>query len=178
MRWSNGSILCLAVLTAAALSSGAALGLGEKASVDVKGRDGRELGKAKVTETSAGILIRLHLKGLLPGVHAIHLHETGKCDGNFESAGGIVNPLGNKHGFLNEDGPMAGDLPNIFVPASGEVEIEMLAPFVTLSKESEDSLLDADGAALVIFERADDYLTDPSGNAAARIGCGVLVAAK
>ena len=178
MRWSAVSMLWLAAVAAVSSPAGTALALGEKAHVDIKSRDGREFGKAKLTETSAGILIRLHLKGLPPGVHGIHIHETGKCEGNFDSAGGILNPLGNKHGFLNEDGPMAGDLPNIFVPVSGELEIEMLGPFVTLSKESEDGLHDADGAALIIFERADDYMTEPGGNAGARIGCGVIIPAR
>jgi superoxide dismutase, Cu-Zn family len=172
------SVLVLAALTVALALAGAASALGEKARVDLKGRDGRDLGKAKFIESSAGILIRLHLKGLPPGPHGLHVHETGKCEGNFDSAGGIVNPLGNKHGFLNEDGPMAGDLPNILIPASGELELDVLGPFLTLSKESEDSLLDADGAALIISERADDYMTDPNGNAGARIGCGVVAPAR
>ena len=177
VRSSAGSVLGFVLLSAAVLTTGA-WALGETAGAEIKARDGRDVGKARFVETSSGVLIRLRLKGLPPGPHAVHIHETGKCEGDFESAGGIVNPLGNKHGFLNEDGPMAGDLPNIFVPANGEIEIEILGPFVTLSKESEDVLLDADGAAVVIHERADDYLTEPVGNAGARIACGVIVSGK
>ena len=59
---------------------------------------------------------------------------------------------------------MAGDLPNIFASASGDVEAELLSPFVTLSPDTEEQLLDADGTSIVIFEKADDYLTDPGGS--------------
>lgn len=149
--------------------------LNERATVEMKGRDGRDLGRVKLLETTVGILLHLRLKGLPPGPHGFHIHEIGRCEGDFESAGGIHNPLGAKHGFLNEEGAMAGDLPNIHATASGEVEVEVLAPFVTITKDSEDTLFDADGASLIIHEKADDYLTDPLGNSGARIACGVIV---
>jgi superoxide dismutase, Cu-Zn family len=177
---------CLRVAAGAAVVSMAvhvlyfapAAAIGERSGADIKSRDGRDLGKLKIVETSAGLLIRLRLKGVPPGAHGVHIHEFGKCEGDFESAGGIINPLGNKHGFLTEEGPMAGDLPNIHVPANGEVDVEFHAPFLTQAKDSEDTLLDADGAALVIKERADDYLTDPAGNSGARIACGVIAPLK
>src|SRR4051812_25711160 len=50
----------------------------------------------------------------LSGTHAVHIHETGKCDPpDFTSAGNIFNPLGKQHGFLNPNGPMVGDLPDL-----------------------------------------------------------------
>jgi Cu-Zn family superoxide dismutase len=155
-----------------------ALAVGETAVAEIKGRDGKELGQIKVVESTAGVLIMVKLSGLKPGPHGLHLHETGKCEGDFSSAGRIYNPLGARHGFLNEEGPMAGDLPNIIASATGEVEAELLSPFVTLSKDAEESLLDADGTAFVVFENADDYKTDPEGNAGARIACGVVVMSK
>jgi Cu-Zn family superoxide dismutase len=36
------------------------------------------------------------------------------------------------------------------------------------------ALLDADGTALIIHERGDDYTTQPTGAAGGRIGCAVL----
>jgi Cu-Zn family superoxide dismutase len=151
---------------------------GEKATGELKDKDGKSLGTAEIVATSAGALIKLKLTGLPPGPHAIHLHETGTCEGDLASAGAIYNPLGAAHGLLAEDGPMAGDLTNIYADASGQVEVELLSPFVNLSKDAEESIFDADGSALVIFEKADDHQTDPEGNAGARIACGAITLAK
>jgi Cu-Zn family superoxide dismutase len=149
---------------------------GQKAQAELKTQDGRDLGTVRMVETTAGVLLRFKLKGLTPGQHGLHVHETGKCDGDFKSAGAIYNPLGAKHGYLNDEGPMVGDLPNIFVGSSGEVEVEFVSPFVTLNKDAEESIFDADGTAFILFEKADDYLSDPEGNAGARIACGVIFA--
>ncbi len=166
------------LISVAAATAPDATAVGEKAFADVRLRDGRELGRIKLVETTAGILIRLKLKGLPPGSHGFHIHENGKCDGDFESAGGILNPLGAKHGYLNDEGPMMGDLPNLIVPASGEIEVDLVSAFATLAKDAEDALIDTDGAAFVIFERADDYTADPIGNAGARLACGVVTVHK
>jgi len=151
---------------------------GEKAVAEIKDASGKSLGTAEVVTARGGALIKIKLAGLPPGPHGIHFHEMGSCEADFAGAGSIHNPLGSQHGFLNEDGPMAGDLPNIFANASGEVEAELLSPFVTLSPDTEEQLLDADGTSIVIFEKADDHLTDPEGEAGARIACGTLGAAK
>lgn len=168
----------LAVLIGMAACVSAAGAVGEKAHAELKGLDGREVGTIKMIETTAGVLLRIKLKGLTPGAHGFHVHETGKCEGDFKSAGAIYNPLGAKHGYLNDEGPMVGDLPNLFVAASGELEVEFLSPFVTLSREAEESIFDANGTAFVIFEKADDYLSEGEGNAGERIACGVITPIK
>jgi superoxide dismutase, Cu-Zn family len=168
-------------MAAVALVAGvttSAAAVGEHAQSELKGADGREMGTIKMVETTAGVLLRIKLKGLTPGPHGLHIHETGKCEGDFKSAGLIYNPLGAKHGYLNDEGPMVGDLPNIFVGASGEVEVELVSPFVTLNREAEETIFDADGTAFVVFEKADDYLSDPDGNAGGRIACGVIAPVK
>ena len=73
---------------------------------------------------------------------------------------------------MNPEGPHAGDMPNLHVPEGGKLKIEVLNPTVTLSAES--ALLDEDGSAVVIHAVADDYQTDPAGNAGDRIACGVI----
>jgi Cu-Zn family superoxide dismutase len=160
------------------VAQGPASAAGEKASAALKDKDGKTLGTAEIVATAAGTLIKFKLTGLPPGQHAVHVHETGKCEGDFSSAGAIYNPLGASHGFLSEEGPMAGDLTNIRADATGQVEADLLSPFVTLSNDAEDSIFDADGTALVIFEKADDYQSDPEGNAGARIACGAITLAK
>jgi Cu-Zn family superoxide dismutase len=70
----------------------------------------------------------------------------------------------------------AGDMPNLHVPQSGELSVEVLNTAVTLDKDKPNSLFDADGSALVIHAKADDYKSDPAGNAGDRIACGVIQA--
>lgn len=135
---------------------------------------GREAGSATLIETPHGVLILTNLVGIAPGTHGFHIHETGRCDPpSFESAGGHFNPAGRRHGFLIEEGPHAGDLPNIIVGDSGTLRVELLARDVTLG-EGRASLLNGDGAALVIHQDPDDYRTDPAGNSGARIACAVI----
>lgn len=169
---------CLGAVVLALLATGPSLGAGAKGSSDLKSADGKDLGSIKLIETTAGVLLRIKLKGLPPGVHGFQIHETGKCEGDFSSAGSIYNPLGAKHGYLNDEGPTVGDLPNIFVGAEGEVEADMLSPFVTLSKDAEETIFDQDGTSFIVFDKADDYVSDPEGNAGSRIACGVIVPGK
>jgi superoxide dismutase, Cu-Zn family len=169
-------LVCMAVFFGVGAVS--AWALGEKATADIKTGDGREVGSIKMVETTAGVLLKVKFKGLTPGVHGFHIHEAGKCEGDFQSAGGIYNPLGARHGYLNDEGPMVGDLPNLFVGATGDLELEMVSPFVTLNKAAEESIFDSDGTAFVLFEKADDYVSEPDGNAGARIACGVILPAK
>ena len=71
---------------------------------------------------------------------------------------------------------MSGDLPNIHVSTDGKAVAEVLSPFLTLSKEAEETLFDSDGSSFVIFEQADDYESEPEGGAGARIACGAISA--
>lgn len=155
---------------------------GPGATAQMKDAQGKTLGDVTLRQTSAGVLVRVDLRDLPPGVHAFHIHSTGRCDPpTFSSAGDHFAPGGTKHGILSpsegEGAAMAhaGDLPNVHVPSDGRLSLELLAPHVTLS-QGDRSVLDRDGSALVLHERADDYLTDPAGNAGDRIACGVITA--
>lgn len=137
---------------------------------------GDVVGTARLHRTSGdGVLIRLRVDGVAPGVHAFHIHETGLCEPpGFESAGDHYSPRGRRHGFLDPRGPHAGDLPNLHVPASGELVVELLADDVTLAPGTPNTLFDDDGSALVVHADADDYVSQPAGGAGDRIACGVI----
>lgn len=169
LKRAQGALALGLLLTAPATAA-------QQATAVLKGADGQDAGAVTLSEAPAGVILKLELKGLPPGPHGVRVHEVGKCEGDFASAGGIYNPLGAKHGFFNEDGPMAGDLANVHVGQDGTATAEFLSPFLSLTKDAEESLFDADGAAVVVFEKADDYLTDPDGQAGQRIGCGAIVA--
>lgn len=136
--------------------------------------DGKQVGTATFEETAAGVKIRLEVSDLPPGKHAFHIHAVGKCDPpDFKSAGGHFNPLGKKHGVKNPEGHHAGDLPNIEVGPDGTGKVEVIARDVTLGP-GPNSLFKPEGTALVIHADPDDDVTDPAGNAGARIACGVI----
>jgi Cu-Zn family superoxide dismutase len=137
----------------------------------------QEVGEATLSEIPMGVLIRLNLRqkpgGISPGTHAIHIHEVGKCEPPFTSAGGHFNPLNKKHGFFDNQGRHLGDLPNIHVPEDAPLTVEFLVPQLSLSG-GRTSVFDSDGSALVIHQGADDYQTDPAGNSGDRVACGVI----
>src|SRR5262245_19927973 len=163
----------LAAVLAMGLTLAAPAAATEKATAVLNDAKSNEVGKAELTTTPSGVLIRLDLTALPAGEHAFHIHAVGKCEPpDFKSAGPHFNPDQTKHGYLSPEGPHSGDMPNLHVPADGKLQVEILEPNVTLSGES--TLLDADGAALVIHAGADDYKTDPAGNSGDRIACGVI----
>jgi Cu-Zn family superoxide dismutase len=119
------------------------------------------------------VLIHAVLTGISAGPHAFHIHTTGTCEPPFTSAGGHFNPTTMMHGMLNPTGMHAGDMPNVQVPADGSVTFDVLNPAVTL-KPGINSLFKDGGTAIVVHGGADDYKSDPAGNAGARIACGVI----
>jgi Cu-Zn family superoxide dismutase len=139
---------------------------------DVKGNI---VGLATFTEDTSGLVhIKVNVSGLTPGLHGIHIHETGNCTGpSFTSAGGHYNTLGKEHGLNNTKGPHAGDLPNLEVGEDGTGHMNSTTDLVTLSP-GPTSLFTANGTSLIIHADPDDQMTNPSGNSGARIICGVI----
>jgi Cu-Zn family superoxide dismutase len=135
---------------------------------------GKSVGTAKLSADPGGVKIVLALKGLTPGDHAIHVHETAKCDGpDFKSAGGHFNPDHKKHGKDSADGAHAGDMPNFTADAKGAATATIIAPGVTLD-DGDHSVFTNGGTALVVHAKADDMKTDPAGAAGDRIACGLI----
>jgi Cu-Zn family superoxide dismutase len=145
------------------------------ASADLKDKDGKSVGMATLRDATGGVLVSVEVKGLTPGLHAVHVHAVGKCEGpGFTTAGGHFNPAQKKHGLKNPEGPHAGDMPNMYVSKDGIGRFEALNDNISL-KSGDRSVFDADGSALVIHVGIDDYVTDPTGNAGDRAACGVIV---
>jgi len=162
-----------AALLIAGFTSGAYAQSAQIAHAELKDKSGKAVGTADLTQTAAGVLIRLDLKGVPTGEHAIHVHMVGKCEAPFESAGAHFNPTNQKHGMMSGAGH-AGDMPNLHVPQSGDLMAEIVNANVTLEKGKPNSLFDSDGSSLVIHAQADDYKSDPAGNSGDRIACGVV----
>src|SRR6056297_3610826 len=139
------------------------------AAADVINRDGVSIGTVTLTlEPSGTTLVELELDPVPPGTHAIHLHETGDCSADdFTSAGGHI--AGNAmHGVQTASGPHPGDMPNATVQADGALQVEHFLPDFDVTQ----MLMDGDGAAFVMHEGADDYESQPAGDAGPRIACG------
>jgi len=136
---------------------------------------GKPTGQAVLKETSDGVQLSLHLKGLPAGTHAVHIHEVGKCDGpDFKSAGDHLNPLDKEHGKLNPEGAHLGDLPNIEIPRNGVVRKDLHLKGFSLKPAAARTLATETGTSLVIHAKADDHKTDPSGKSGDRVYCAVL----
>jgi Cu-Zn family superoxide dismutase len=135
---------------------------------------GASVGTATLEEGESGVRISLQLTGLPEGTHGFHIHQVGQCTApGFESAGPHFNPTSRQHGLENPQGPHAGDMENVEVAAGGTAQLAVDNDRVTLG-EGANSLLDADGSAIVLHAQADDNVTDPSGNSGDRIACGVI----
>lgn len=156
-------------------ASGTMLCAQEKtAGADLANGQGQKVGSAELAETPAGVKIAVAVSGLSPGLHGFHIHAVGKCEGpDFKTAGGHFNPYGKKHGLKNPEGAHAGDMQNLEVGADGSGKAEVLDKQVTLG-EGANSLFHEGGTAIVIHASPDDDMTDPAGNAGARIACGIV----
>ncbi|EEX14054.1 copper/zinc superoxide dismutase [Citreicella sp. SE45] len=155
--------------TVAALMAGPALAA--TATATVNDAEGNSIGTVTVEDTASGTAhVTVDLTDIPEGVHGIHMHETGDCSADdFSSAGGHIAGDA-EHGIMAENGPHPGDLPNAHVGEDGVLMVEAFKPDFSV----EEFLMDDDGAAFVVHSGADDYESQPSGDAGGRIACGVF----
>ena len=152
-------------------------------SYELKNAEGTVIGSVMLKEAETGVLITVDAEGLgADSTHAVHIHETGKCSPDFTAAGGHFNPSGHNHGMMDAEGQHAGDMPNLHANAEGKVKQEILNTMITLDEADTDdgrhSIHDADGSAMIIHEGADDYASQPTGDAGGRLACVVLAEPK
>ncbi|MGA8493225.1 MAG: superoxide dismutase family protein [Terriglobales bacterium] len=152
-----------------------------KTVVEMKDAQGNSVGTITLSESGTGakgtaVGLDLDLHGLPPGTHAIHFHQTAKCDPpDFKSAGPHFNPDGKKHGLQNPEGHHAGDMFNFSVTQQGIAKLKLTDTDVVLGDgTNRHSLFSNGGTAIVIHADPDDMKTDPAGNSGPRIACGIV----
>ena len=149
-------------------------GFAQSAHADIVNAQGQKIGTAQIRPSGSGVRIEVKVSQLPPGVHGIHIHNVGKCEGPaFASAGPHFDPTSKKHGKENPEGPHAGDLLMLKVNADGTAKASLLDPNASLA-DAPNSIFHEGGTSLVIHADPDDYKTDPAGNSGARIACGVI----
>ncbi|MFV0387099.1 superoxide dismutase family protein [Paracoccus sp. (in: a-proteobacteria)] len=162
--------LCLLMTAFASGLPAVAQDMAAPLTAEIASADGAALGTVTARPTESGMMsVTIALVGAPPGVHAVHIHETGLCEPpDFASAGGhLAN--GADHGVMSPAGPHPGDMPNLVIPEGGALTVEYFVPNLTTGL-----MMDEDGAAFIIHAGADDYVSQPSGEAGGRIGCGVF----
>ena len=164
------SVASLLVLSAC---QGLNMGRYHHAQADLDPRSASQVqGYVDFKKANQGLRIAVYLTGLTPNqAHAIHIHANGDCSAaDATSAGGHFNPDAQVHGSINT-AHHAGDLPNIVADAQGHAVMEFSAKELSLDN---GALTDIKGRSVVVHERADDYHSQPAGNAGKRIACGVI----
>ncbi|HTL15262.1 MAG TPA: superoxide dismutase family protein [Thermomonas sp.] len=130
-------------------------------------------GRLQIVPMGDGVHLRGEVGGLSPGSqHGFHIHEKGDCSAaDASSAGGHFNPAGQPHGRAGHGAHHAGDADNLVADANGVAKVDAHVSGVTLGGGAANDIA---GRAIVVHAVADDYASQPSGNAGARVACGVI----
>lgn len=166
--------MALAFVAGADCHAGAKVKQKKASAVIVSKSDSHLSGKATFLEANGKVTLNLTIKGAEPGTHAVHLHEKGDCtapDG--ASAGGHWNPTQENHGKWAASPFHHGDIGNVEVGANGRGTFTLTTDLWTIGGPPETDVV---GKAVIVHAKADDFTTQPTGNAGGRVGCGVVKA--
>ena len=134
--------------------------------------DGTEVGTATFTQENGQTTASFHLTSVAaPGTHGIHVHENGECTPpDFTSAGGHFNPAGVDHACPPTTPRHAGDFGNLEIAEDGSGHLDITTDLITV----EDGPNSVVGKAVILHGGQDDCTTQPTGDAGARLACGVI----
>ena len=131
-------------------------------------------GNAIFTEKNGEVTFTAKLSGLKPGVHAIHIHEKADCSAaDASSAGGHWNPTFKKHGKWTDAEHHKGDIGNFTADANGNGTIKLTTNEWCIG--CGDVTKDILGKGLIVHDKPDDFVTQPTGNAGARVACSAII---
>ena len=136
----------------------------------LRNAEGVEIGTATFEQASDGVVLLAEVTGVEPdGPHGFHVHEVGECVPPFTSSGGHFNPTGAPHACPPTLPRHAGAFGNIEI-IEGNGRLEVPSDLVTVTP-GETSVI---GRAVVLHEGTDDCVSQPTGDAGARMACGVI----
>ena len=163
---------CLFLIGLQAPEGRAAQGGSGKAVANLAPTQGNSVkGTVSFNESKGKTHIVANVTGLKPGKHGFHIHDKGDCsapDGS--SAGGHFNPVTHKHGAPDASEHHAGDLGNIEADSKVRARLNRTVDFLTVS-DGPNSVV---GRSVIVHGQEDDFQTQPTGNAGARLACGVI----
>lgn len=135
----------------------------------------KAVGKLIFKEVDGVVSLAAKFQGLTPGMHAIHIHEKADCSSiDGKSAGGHWNPTFKNHGkWGDEGGYHKGDIGNFEIDESGDGKIIMETNEWCIG--CEDDTKNILGKAIIVHQGTDDFTSQPSGAAGARIICGGII---
>lgn len=175
MRFGLSIAAAAAALTIVGCSSTASNPAKPQAAAELEATRGNDVkGTVRFMQTGADtVLVTAQITGLKPNSeHGFHIHEKGDCSsGDGMSAGGHFNPTGSPHGKYGSDPHHGGDLPSLLADASGVARINTEIKGVNLTDGKANNIV---GRGLIVHADADDFKTQPTGNAGARLACAVI----